>query len=272
MDKIHYQLFRRGSRTYFFSSLFFPRELRRNVFILYGFVRRSDDFVDQMPQDAEGFHQFRQAYRNAWHGSPGGDPVINDYVSLARGENFDPAWTEAFLQAMETDLKKISYLTHEEIARYMYGSAEVVGLMMARLMHLSEAAYPCARALGRAMQYINFIRDIAEDLSLGRCYLPREALHAAGLASLHWNEVSRYPDRFQKLIWGEISRYLTWQAEAEKGYAYLPQRYRAPIQTAADMYRWTAETIHKDPLRVFREKVKPSALRIVGRGLINCAR
>ena len=55
----------------------------------------------------------------------------------------------------------------EELIDYMYGSAEVVGLMMARIMGINREADFCARMLGRAMQYINFIRDIDEDGKLG---------------------------------------------------------------------------------------------------------
>jgi len=54
LEEIHYTTFKQGSRTYFNSSLFFPRKIRRDVFALYGFVRIADNFVDSVPQDPEG--------------------------------------------------------------------------------------------------------------------------------------------------------------------------------------------------------------------------
>ncbi len=73
---------------------------------------------------------------------------------------------------MEHDLSESSCETLEDVLTYIYGSAEVIGLFMARIMDLDEASFPYAAMLGRAMQYINFIRDIAEDNELGRRYLP----------------------------------------------------------------------------------------------------
>ncbi|MFP4301728.1 MAG: squalene/phytoene synthase family protein, partial [Spirochaetaceae bacterium] len=64
-DAIHYETFKSGSKTYFNSSVFFPRDVREDVFVLYGFVRVADNYVDQVPQDAEGFYEFRRAYEKA---------------------------------------------------------------------------------------------------------------------------------------------------------------------------------------------------------------
>ena len=55
---VHYETFRNGSTTYFNSSRFFPETVRRDVFALYGFVRVADNFVDSVPQDADGFYEF----------------------------------------------------------------------------------------------------------------------------------------------------------------------------------------------------------------------
>ena len=58
-------IFLRGSHTYFWSSLFFPLSVRREVATLYAFVRTADDFVDQVPSDREGFESFEESYREA---------------------------------------------------------------------------------------------------------------------------------------------------------------------------------------------------------------
>jgi phytoene synthase len=60
-----------------------------------------------------------------------------------------------------------------------------------------------------------------------------------------------------------LELYRGWQAEAEAGYRYIPRRYLIAVKTAADMYNWTARRIQKDPLVVFRRKVKPSRGRIL---------
>jgi len=259
------RIFRRGSRTYFFSSVAFPPALRDDVFALYAFVRTADNFVDQPPgrQDAAGFDRFRERYGAAAAGSADGDPVIDAFVELAARKRFRDEWVAAFLDAMAQDLTRTDYPTVDDTVAYMYGSAEVIGLMMAAIMELPEEAHGPARMLGRAMQYINFIRDIAEDLELGRTYLPATELAAAGLRSLAPEEAHRDAPAFRRFVRAEIDRYLGWQRAADDGFHFIPRRPRVAIRTASDMYRWTADRIREDPLIVYRRKVRPSAARIL---------
>jgi len=258
ISELHYRTFKGGSKTYFNSSLFFPAQVRRDVFFLYGFVRVADNFVDSVPADAGGFERFCASYRRAWAGQAAGDPIIDSYVELARRKGFDPAWTDAFLHSMQLDLVKKRYDRLEETLEYIYGSAEVIGLFMARVLELAAEALPAARMLGRAMQYINFIRDIREDLGLGRRYLPLE-----GLERLEEGYARSRPEEFRKFVERHLERYYGWQAEAEAGFRFLPFRYRVPIRTASDMYKWTGRQIAARPLVVFDRQVKPSRPRIL---------
>jgi len=262
-------IFKAGSRTYFTSSLFFPKDIRREVTILYNFVRVADDFVDRIPQDIAGFYHFKESYDNARRGVSCPDPVISEFVGLSQKRNFDPRWVEAFLKSMEMDLTKKTYANLAEIEEYIYGSAEVVGSMMALILKLDIKALEYARLQGKAMQYINFLRDIAEDQTFGRTYLPQEQLLKYGLTSLKLDEVEKQPQQFKAFIRGEIGRYQAWQVQASAGYQYIPRRYLIPVKTAADMYAWTAKQIGKDPFIVYRKKVKPSVLRIFSRLLYN---
>ena len=261
IDKIHYQTFKGGSKTYFNSSIFFPEEVRRDVFILYGFVRTADDLVDAVPQDVEGFGSFRRRYKAGLSGKPTGDVIIDSFVDLLRRRNLDPEWAEAFLCAMELDLNKKSYTSLEEILEYTYGSAEVVGLFMARLMNLHTDYNPFARMLGRAMQYINFIRDIEEDRNMGRRYLP--SLKEAPLDSLDPEFTRAHPDSFEAFVRHHIGLYNQWQTQAEEGFSFIPRRYLIPIKTASDMYKWTARRIETHPPVVYEKKAKPGKMRIL---------
>jgi len=142
----------------------------------------------------------------------------------------------------------------------------VIGLCMARILDLPEQSLSSAAMLGRAMQYINFIRDIEEDNTLSRRYLP---LEESSLGSLHHEEVIKQPTEFSAFILKQLQRYASWQKEAAKGYKYIPRRYRIPIMTAADMYCWTAKEIKKNPMIIFDKKVKPSKIRILMRGIFH---
>jgi phytoene synthase len=259
LDQIHRRTFKQGSRTYFNSSIFFPRSVRRDVFALYGFVRVADNFVDGVPQDSDGFYGFKDAYQRALKQGPIGDPIIDAFVELGGRKKFDPAWTEAFLHSMELDLSKKEYNRLEETLEYIYGSAEVIGLYMARVMDLAPESLPHAERLGRSMQYINFIRDIDEDRTLGRRYLP---LEGTPLESLDPEHVRSHRREFNDFLRHHLDKYRVWQREAEEGFRYIPRRYLIPIKTASDMYNWTARTIQENPMVVFQRKVKPSKGRI----------
>ncbi|MFW6313891.1 MAG: squalene/phytoene synthase family protein, partial [Spirochaetota bacterium] len=78
--ELHREVFRSGSKTYFNSSIFFPPGVRDDVFLLYGFVRVADDYVDSIPQRPEAFARFVEAYRRALAGVPSGDVIIDYFV------------------------------------------------------------------------------------------------------------------------------------------------------------------------------------------------
>ena len=272
--EVQARVFKAGSTTYFNSSLFFPPAMRAEVFALYGFVRVADNFVDAVPQEAEAFRRFMARYRAAWAGTPANDAIVDDFVALARRLEFDPAWTDAFLASMEADLTKRFYRTETEMLGYVYGSAEVIGLYMAKIMRLPAEARFAAQRLGRAMQVINFIRDAAEDAGLGRRYLPLERdgrrlldVPDDWMPSREWAQA--HPAEWTTYLRGQLDRYAAWQAEAEAGYRFIPRRPRMAVRTAGDMYNWTARQIAADPFVVFERKVKPKKARIVAQALWN---
>lgn len=269
VERTVYALFKQGSRTYFYSSLFFPKYLRHDVFVLYAFVRKADNFVDDIPQDKQGFMQFREEYERALQSGNSDDIVIELFVRLMKERGIRKKWVKAFLDSMAMDMDKHQYEHLRETEQYIYGSAEVIGLMMSCLMNLKEESYYYARHQGKAMQYINFIRDIDEDLKLGRYYLPGDSMKKYGLKSLNEDYVKQHKQAYEKFIREQLSLYRKWQRIARKGYSYIPRLFLIPIKTAADMYDWTARQIEKNPMIVYRKKVKPSIFYIVMRIFFN---
>lgn len=257
-------IFQKGSATYYHSSRLFPKQVRDDVTILYAFVRTADDLVDSIPQDVTGFQTFYQITQNALAGQKTTDPIISAFIELARRKRFKHAWIIAFLDAMKSDLTVTTYETFANLEKYIHGSAETVGLMMARIMDLPEESYDTAQLQGKAMQLLNFIRDIREDLELGRQYIPQADLEKFSIPNLQFsNHDSNIAiKQFSHLINYELSRYYTIQQKAEAGYRFITRRYLIPIKTAADMYKWTAQQIQNDPRRVLDYKIKPSKYRI----------
>lgn len=251
MDDNYYQIFRSGSRTYYYSSWFFQKPIRDQVSVLYAFVRIIDDLVDNTVQQKDTFYAYWDSYRQALKGVKSGVRFLDDLINLARTKNFDFAWIDAFWQAMEMDIVKPIHQTLAETEEYMYGSAEVIGLMMARIMDLPKKADLSARMLGKAMQYANFIRDVDEDMKMNRNYL----------------QVNGQEDYLRKF--GTLKdRFTKWQSAAEAGYKFIPKRYLIPTKTAAEMYKWTINKIAENPAIVFKKKIKPSKMRILSSGLL----
>lgn len=259
-------IFRGGSKTYFNSSLFFPPRVREDVVRFYAFVRVADDFVDQVPPDSQGFANMRAAWEQARNGTPSANPIVDDFAKLAQERGFKPEWTDAFLDAMESDINPKPCRALGQTLAYTYGSAEVIGLFMSAILGLDAASTQAAMMQGRAMQMINFIRDLAEDEALGRSYLP---LDETTLPRLDKASALANPREFERFIRAELAHYEQWQSEAYEGYRYLPRRYRVPIQTATDIYNWTARKIAQNPLIVFEKKIKPPKWQVIAKALGN---
>jgi len=259
IDELHRLIFSHGSRTYYNSSRLFPKAVRRDVFTLYAFVRVADNLVDDPPVHPDEFHAFRERWRAAMAGTPAGDWVIDPFVELGTRRGFDPQWTEDFFAAMESDLVAQPCDSLEDVLRYTWGSAEVIGLFMLKLLDIPDEARPTACLLGRSMQFINFLRDVAEDHGLGRRYLPL----GDGLKELSPEGAQADPEAFRRFLRGWTKVYHEWQEGARDGFGYLPWRFRLAVKTASDLYNWTARVIQKEPMEVWKRKIKPSKTRIL---------
>lgn len=263
------KIFKQGSTTYFYSSFFFPKELFAKVSTLYAFVRVADDYVDALPPDMEAFMQFRSDFELAWSGDSVNRPVIDNFVRLAKEHHFEQSWIDAFLNAMQSDLSATPYETMDDLIIYMHGSAEVIGLMMNRIMGIDPKADAYASMLGRAMQYINFLRDLDEDNELQRSYLPQDRWSHLGVASLVRSSLHSKEELFTAFYRDQIDQYEIWNREGRKGLTYIPYRMRIAIKTASDLYSWTSKQIYKQPMIVFDKKIKPKKLRVLFTGLKN---
>lgn len=258
-------IFQKGSTTYYWSSAFFPRTVRQDVFKLYSFVRVVDDLVDTVPQDIKTFQLVGQCWRErkTLNTNTIPDQVLSNILELSERYEFPAEWIDAFMQSMHWDAVGRTYTTLDDSLQYVYGSAEVIGLMMAKILHLPDEATVGARFQGRAMQWINFCRDAQEDVNLGRCYFPQEELQAFGLPDLQAETAVHHRHQFIQFMRHQLDRYTAWQKEADKAYKYIPRRLRVPVRTASSMYNWTAEQIRIDPFVVYAVKVKPTKGHII---------
>lgn len=155
------------------------KDLRKPIFNIYGFVRFADEIVDTF-HDFDKIVLLQQFKKETYHAIERGlslNPILNSFQRSVNEYKIDHKLIDAFFHSMEMDLNKKSY-DCEDYKEYIYGSAEVVGLMCLYVFcegnkNLYDNLKESARSLGAAFQKVNFLRDIKADFNgLSRIYFP----------------------------------------------------------------------------------------------------
>lgn len=161
------------------STLFQP-EIRQHIYNIYGFVRFADEIVDTFHEfdKAKLMDELENGYRQALENGISLNPILHSFCQTQREKNIPQHLVDSFLHSMKMDLGEIKDLNDEKYNEYIYGSAEVVGLMCLKVFVNGDVAEyeklkPYAQSLGAAFQKINFLRDISADFNdLNRTYFP----------------------------------------------------------------------------------------------------
>lgn len=167
------------STSFSSSTSLFQKDTARHIYAIYGLVRIADEIVDTYKGDgAESLlDDLERDVTAALKRHYSTNPIVHAYVTTALEFDIDPALLEAFFASMRLDLSPQTY-TKKLYQTYIYGSAEVVGLMCLTVFvggdkTLYKKLSGGARALGAAYQKVNFLRDLASDhADLDRLYFP----------------------------------------------------------------------------------------------------
>lgn len=159
-------------------------DLRDPIYHIYGFVRLADEIVDTFHHQDKGLllKEFKKQTLEAIERGISLNPILNSFQQTVSHYNIDHKMIHAFFSSMESDLTKNEY-DRQNYEEYIYGSAEVVGLMCLCVFcennnSLFENLKGSARALGAAFQKVNFLRDIRSDFyDLSRMYFPNCNFH-----------------------------------------------------------------------------------------------
>jgi phytoene/squalene synthetase len=167
------------STSFSLGIYFLNNRLRNPIYSIYGFVRFADEIVDSF----EGYNKeyllsmFKRDTYDAIENKISLNPVLNAFQQVVHEYHISNELIEAFLQSMEMDLVKKDY-SKEKYEQYIFGSAEVVGLMCLHVFtegnnKMYEELKPYSMSLGAAFQKVNFLRDMKADYQiLGRTYFP----------------------------------------------------------------------------------------------------
>jgi len=194
-DTISFDCSRNVTKTYStsFSSAvkMLAPAIRQDIYNIYGFVRFADEIVDSFHDyDKELlFDLFENDLTLSLKNKISLNPILNAFQYTVTKYNIPQDLIDAFMKSMKLDLTKTEYKTHEEYNEYIFGSADVVGLMCLKVFvkgdtEKYEALKLNAMRLGSAFQKVNFLRDLKADFEgLNRTYFPETDLNQLDEAS-----------------------------------------------------------------------------------------
>lgn len=167
------------STSFSIGIMAISRSIRNDIYAIYGFVRLADEIVDSFHDyDKKSLlDEFKYETYASIRRKISTNPILNSFQYTVNKYNIDLELIEAFFNSMERDLYQNIHHT-QSYQEYIYGSAEVVGLMCLKVfvngdVKIYEQLRPQAQALGAAFQKVNFLRDMKDDYyELGRIYFP----------------------------------------------------------------------------------------------------
>lgn len=168
------------STSFSLATKMLAKSIRQDIYNIYGFVRFADEIVDTFHDydKKELLNRFIDELNFSLKNKISTNPILNSFQYTVNKYKIDYELIDSFLKSMKMDLKKIKYNSEKEYKEYIYGSADVVGLMCLKVfVNGNEDSYkklkPNAMALGSAFQKVNFLRDLNADYhDLNRTYFP----------------------------------------------------------------------------------------------------
>lgn len=173
------------STSFSLATKMLSASIRQDIYNIYGFVRFADEIVDTFHDyDKELlFNNFANDLELALEHKISLNPILNSFQETYHRYNIDKSLVDAFMKSMRLDLHKQNYLTDAEYKEYIYGSADVVGLMCLKVFvkgdqEKYDSLKESAMRLGSAFQKVNFLRDLKADFEdLSRTYFPNTDLN-----------------------------------------------------------------------------------------------
>ena len=240
------------------------KSIQPAIYSIYGFVRYADEVVDTFHDyDKEVLlEEFKNDFYLSLERGISLNPILHSFQRVVIDYNIDLNLIQAFLRSMKMDLTKSNYATYEEYKEYIYGSADVVGLMCLKVFvngdqEKYEELKDSAMALGSSFQKVNFLRDLKQDFNdLNRSYFP-------GIDLKNLNEATK------SQIIEEIEADF---AKAYEGILKLPNEAKFGVYTAYVYYKKLLTNLkNTEPVKITNTRIRvsnPIKFFLLGRSYI----
>lgn len=238
-------VFEKNSRSFSLAARLFTPQTRADSARLYRFCRYVDDLADA---SQKGEPAYLAEIKNELEGNRTSDnPILKDFIQLADARGLSKSAAIELVEALRQDCGPCSIQNEPELIRFAYGVAGTVGLLMCPLLQCDdERAAPFAIDLGIALQLTNIARDVAEDATRSRFYLPTNWVSPKTIQAALQSGDSQAVAEVDQAVARILALADVYYQSARKGHWFIPPRNRLPIFLALSFY----ESIGKKLLRL----------------------
>lgn len=254
---------RRTAKNFYYSFLVMPQEKRQAMCAIYAFMRRSDDIADGAANPAlalEGLREWRAQVETTLDGGSSAEPILPALADTVKRYQIEPRYFHELLDGTEMDQAVTRYETFNDLYKYCYHVASVVGLIVLPVFGTTdESAKVPAEACGIAFQLTNILRDVKEDAQMDRVYLPREDLRKFGVEEADLMNGNATP-QFLKLMKFEAGRAREFYQKAQPLLGMINPDSRGTLAVMIGIYGGILEKIERNNFAVFEGKIRLSTV------------
>ncbi len=251
---------RREAKNFYYAFLTLPAAKRRAIYAAYAFCRHCDDSVDEETSaDAKltALAELQANLDDSYSGSSA-SPVFLALADVAKQYDIPRDYFREVILGVESDVVKDRFQNFDELREYCYRVASVVGLICLQIFgYRNEAAKEYAVDLGLAMQLTNIIRDVREDLAMGRVYLPQDEMARFGYSEEDLRNGVRN-QAFRDLMKFQSQRAREYFDRGFKLLPYLSRRSRACPAVLGALYSRVLDRIEASDYDVLESRVSLS--------------
>ncbi|HYW46705.1 MAG TPA: phytoene/squalene synthase family protein [Bryobacteraceae bacterium] len=262
---------RTRAKNFYYSFLLLSAHQRKAMCAIYAFMRYCDDLSDEAGASRAAIDRWRAEMEDALEGRFSGQPVWPAFHHTVRRFGIPHEYFREMISGVASDLEPRSFETFDQLYRYCYQVASVVGLTTIHIFGFdTRIALPLAEKCGVAFQLTNILRDIREDADRGRVYLPAEDLRRFGVTGRDLREGNR-SEAFLRLMRFEAARARAYYDESRPLLDLIHQRSRPSLWALIAIYSRLLERIERCNYDVFTRRVRLSPLEkswIVVRALV----
>ncbi len=247
---------RREAKNFYYAVVTLPPDKRKAVYAAYAFCRQCDDSVDEAASPEAKLSALTDLQVNlalAYEGRPA-TPVFLALADTADRYDIPQEYFSEIIRGVESDLVKTRYQDFDELREYCYRVASVVGLVCLQIFEYRDpAARDYAVDLGLAMQLTNIVRDVREDWSMGRVYLPQDEMARFGYTEEQLG-AGIHNDAFVELLRFQGQRARSYFRSGFRLLPYLSRRSRACPAALGAIYSRVLDRIEASGYDVLGEQ------------------